>query len=222
MNTNPNAVTVLCYGDSNTYGQKPDKTGRYDANVRWTGILQDILGSEYYIIEEGLGSRTTDLDFSKKLGRNGKTLLAPLLDSHDPLDIVILMLGTNDLKIQYRRTSEEVAEALSGLVGDVRMYGHDIHMQPPRIILVSPIEINAFAPRFEEFYKESYDDESMDESRKLVDAIKITAETKGCVFLNAALVSEPGEDGVHFDEKSQRPLAELVARSITNMNILKR
>ena len=62
MNTNPNAINILCFGDSNTYGQKPDKTGRYEANVRWTGVLQQLLGDGYYVIEEGLGSRTTDAD----------------------------------------------------------------------------------------------------------------------------------------------------------------
>ena len=63
MNTNPQATKILCYGDSNTYGQKPDKTGRYEANFRWTGVLQDLLGNSYYVVEEGLGSRTTDLNY---------------------------------------------------------------------------------------------------------------------------------------------------------------
>lgn len=53
--------TILCYGDSNTYGLKSDLVSRYPRNVRWTGILQEKLGSEYYVIEEGLGGRTTDV-----------------------------------------------------------------------------------------------------------------------------------------------------------------
>ena len=72
MNINPNAATILCYGDSNTYGQKPDKSGRYAADVRWTGRLQNALGGDYYVIEEGLSSRTTDLDYDPRSGKNGK------------------------------------------------------------------------------------------------------------------------------------------------------
>ena len=70
MTTNPNAVTILCYGDSNTWGQKPDKSGRYPADTRWTGRLQNQLGDGFAIIEEGLGSRTTDLEYAKKPGRS--------------------------------------------------------------------------------------------------------------------------------------------------------
>ncbi len=71
MNTNPNAISILCYGDSNTYGQRPDGTkGRYAADVRWTGQLQSLVGDGYCVIEEGLTSRTTNLEYAKKPGRN--------------------------------------------------------------------------------------------------------------------------------------------------------
>jgi lysophospholipase L1-like esterase len=62
VNTNPNAKVVLCYGDSNTWGRLPDRSGRYAVDERWTGQLQKLLGDDYYVIEEGLGGRTTDLD----------------------------------------------------------------------------------------------------------------------------------------------------------------
>lgn len=218
MNTNPHAIKVLCYGDSNTYGQKPDKTSRYEANVRWTGILQELLGDDYSIIEEGLGSRTTDLDYDRKPGRNGKTYLAPCLHSHDPIDVVVIMLGTNDLKIEYRRSAEDIANALGGLVDDVRTYGETKTGQKPKIILVSPIEIDDQAPRFYEFYTGYYDAEAMAESKKLPEAIKKVADEKGVLFLDAATVSKPGEDGIHFSEESERPLAELITRAIKEMN----
>jgi lysophospholipase L1-like esterase len=214
MNTNPQAITVLCYGDSNTYGQKPDKTSRYEINVRWTGQLQELLGDDYRVIEEGLGSRTTDLDYDKKPGRNGKTYLAPALHSHNPLDIVIIMLGTNDLKTQYRRSAEDIATALGGLVDDVRLYGETRIKEKPKIILISPIEINDQAPRFAEFYTGYYDAESMRESKQLSEAINEIATQKNVGFLDAATVSKAGEDGIHFEEASQRPLAELIAQAV--------
>src|SRR5437870_2517157 len=114
MNTSASANTVLCYGDSNTHGSKPDKSGRYAINERWTGILQQLLGNDYYVIEEGLGGRTTDLEhFSpNKPNRNGLEYFKPCIDSHMPLDVVIIMLGTNDLKTIYNRTAQDVANAL--------------------------------------------------------------------------------------------------------------
>lgn len=217
MNTNPNAIKILCYGDSNTHGQKPDKTNRYEANVRWTGVLQELLGNDYYVIEEGLGSRTTDLDYDKKPGRNGKTYLAPCLHSHYPIDIVIIMLGTNDLKIEYRRSAEAIANALGGLIDDVRTYSETRIGETPKIILISPIEIDDQAPRFAEFYTGYYDAESMTESKKLPEAIQEVAEEKGVLFLDAATVSRPGEDGLHFNGQSERPFAELLTKTIREL-----
>ncbi len=217
MNTNPDAIKVLCYGDSNTYGQKPDKTGRYEVDVRWTGVLQNLLGSSYYVIEEGLGSRTTDLDYERKPGRNGKTYLAPCLHSHNPIDIVTIMLGTNDLKIEYRRSAGDIATALGGLIDDVREYGETKSGDSPKIILISPIEIDDRAPRFAEFYTGYYDTESMQESKKLTAVIEQIAKEKGVLSLDAATVSKPGEDGIHFAEESERPLAELIAGTIRSI-----
>ena len=217
MNTDPNAVKILCYGDSNTYGQKPDKPGRYEANIRWTGVLQELLGNGYHIVEEGLGSRTTNLDYDKKPGRNGRSYLAPCLQSRNPIDIVIMILGANDLKIEYRRSAEDIASALGGLIDDVRTYGETKTGANPKIILISPIEIDDQAPFFAEFYTGYYDSESMKESKKLVEVIKKIADEKDVLFLDAAAVSKPGEDGIHFDIESQRPLAELIAGAIREL-----
>jgi lysophospholipase L1-like esterase len=214
MNTDPNAIKVLCFGDSNTWGQKPDKTGRYPANVRWTGKLQDSLGDGYYIVEEGLGSRTTDLNYERKPGRNGKTYLQPCLESHSPLDVVLIMLGTNDLKLEYSRTAQDIAKALEGLVRMVREYGRDKNGNPPNIMLVSPILVDINAPRFTEFYTGYYDENAATQSKQLAGAIKEVAEKTGCRFVDAATVAKSGEDGLHFSEESHPTLGELLAKEI--------
>lgn len=213
MNTDPDAVKILCFGDSNTWGQKPDKTGRQPANVRWTGRLQDLLGSDYSIIEEGLGGRTTDLDYVKP-GRNGKDYLIPCLVSHTPLDVVVLMLGINDLKTQYNRGAEDIARAINGLVGDIREYSHDKQGNPPKIVLVSPILINSDAPRFAEFYTGIYDERAAQESHKLAAAISQLAIETGCDFVDAAIVAKAGEDGIHFSDDSHEHLAKLLQTAI--------
>lgn len=98
MNTNPKAIRILCYGDSNTWGQNPHTWERYASNERWTGRLQDLLGENFEIIEEGLCGRSTVLERENRPGGNGKPYLLPCVMSHNPIDIVILNLGTNDFK----------------------------------------------------------------------------------------------------------------------------
>ena len=154
-----------------------------------------------------MGSRTTDLDYDKKPGRNGRTYFVPCLASHTPIDIVVIMLGTNDLKMEYGRTADDIAAALAGLVEDVRKYARSSDGANPKIILVSPIHINDMAPRFSEFYTGYYDNRSMQESLKLEDAIAAIANKNDCAFLSAADVVRSGEDGIHLSKDSNRPLA---------------
>ena len=213
MNTDPNAIRVLCYGDSNTWGQKPDKSGRYPANIRWTGVLQDKLGSKFAIIEEGLSSRTTDLEFHRP-GRNGKTYLTPAIISQNPIDIVVLMLGTNDLKTMYERSPEAIAKALQGLIDDINEYGLDKNSNVPKIILVSPILIDSTAEFFNEYYQNIYDEVSEAKSKKLSKFIDEIAEASQSVFVDASKVSKAGSDGIHFDVDSQKALAEVLSEAI--------
>lgn len=218
MTTNPSAKVVLCYGDSNTYGQMPDKLQRYPANVRWTGQLQNILGDDYYVIEEGLGGRTTDLDYTRKLGRNGKTYLMPCLQSHKPFDVVVIMLGTNDLKIEYARTAEQVAAACSGLIDDVQQYSGDANGQPPHIVLVSPILIDDTAPNFAASYTDYYDARAVEESRKLAGVMHAVAEQQACAFIDAASVACAGDEGVHWDEPSHGRFAKELAAKVRQLS----
>lgn len=218
MNIDPTAKTVLCYGDSNTWGQTPDRTGkRRPANIRWTGVLQQNAGKGYYIIEEGLSSRTTDLDYAKKPGRNGRTFLEPCLDSHAPLDVVVLMLGTNDLKIEFDRSVPEIAEAVRGLVTFTQEKTAKYAGKPARIVLVSPILVDGDAPMLAQWYAAYYDDNSVKKSQVLASALRAVADSTGCSFVDAAQVAKAGQDGIHFDEASHQALGELLAQHITNL-----
>lgn len=218
MNTDPAAKTILCYGDSNTWGQTPDKTGRRrPLNIRWTGVLQKKLGDDYNIIEEGLSSRTTDLDYDKKPGRNGRTYLEPCLDSHMPLDIVILMLGTNDFKIEFNRSVEEIAQAIRGLVKLIQEKTAKYDGNSAKIVLVSPILVDGDAPRIKEWYAAHYDENSVKKSEELAGSLREVAEDVGCYFANAAQVAKAGEDGIHLDEESHQALADFLAQQIRNL-----
>lgn len=218
MNINPAAKTVLCYGDSNTWGQAPDKTGkRRPVNVRWTGVLQEKLGSSYAVIEEGLSSRTTNIDYIKKPGRNGRTYLEPCLDSHAPLDFVILMLGTNDLKIEFNRSAAEIAQAVHELIEIIQRKTTQYNGKTAKIILVSPILVDGNAPRIKEWYAANYDDSSVTKSQQLAGALQKIAQETGCCFADAAQMAKAGDDGIHFDEASHRVLGDFLAQKIKKL-----
>ena len=104
---------ILCYGDSNTHGYNPVNGFRYGENIRWTGRMAAILGEDYKIIEEGLNSRTTDLKPEREPWRSGLYYLEPCIRTHMPLDLVILMLGSNDMKRQFAQTEETIGNNLS-------------------------------------------------------------------------------------------------------------
>ena len=141
MNTNPVARRVLCFGDSNTWGYIPGTDHqRYPANVRWTGVLQSLLGDGYEIVEEGLNSRgiLKGDDRPGKEGTSSIEYILPCLDSHDPLDYVVVLLGTNELKSGYGLSSQEVGENLRSFLRLVAsrhsQSGHSI----PEVIVVVP------------------------------------------------------------------------------------
>ena len=91
---------ILCFGDSNTWGYEPLVARRYPADVRWPGVLQNSLGSDYRVIEEGLNGRTTFINEDERPLRSGSDVLPIILESHRPLNLVVVMLGTNDLKLE--------------------------------------------------------------------------------------------------------------------------
>ena len=103
-------TTILCYGDSNTYGYNPVNGLRYPKDVRWTGVLQKMLGEEYEVIEEGCNGRTTVFEDAKEPWKAGLGYLRPCLNTHKPIDFVIMMLGSNDLKRMFHASAQEIAD----------------------------------------------------------------------------------------------------------------
>jgi lysophospholipase L1-like esterase len=108
--------TVLCFGDSNTYGSIPGVAGgRYEWEVRWPGVLARELGDGWRVIEEGLPGRTTVFDDPLSPYRRGADYLPPCLDSHSPLDAIVIFLGTNDLKARLSAGPADIAGGLGVL-----------------------------------------------------------------------------------------------------------
>ena len=211
MNTNPKAIRVLCYGDSNTHGRdakqkaKDGVKTRLPVGVRWTSLVQEMLGTDFEVIEEGLGGRTTDLDDPKDPSRNGLTYLHPCIASHVPIDIVVFMLGTNDLKDKFERSADDVAQANKRLLGVIT------DMLPnTKIILISPIHVDGNNPMSIENYSLA-----TKKSHQLGEKLSKVADEFGYAFIDIAQHIQPSKyDGVHIDEKDQRTVAELVVRKI--------
>ena len=115
--------TIMCYGDSNTWGFMPklempdvESKNRYPWDVRWTGKLQAMLGSDYRVLEEGLNGRTTMFDCPMEDHRNGLNDIDVALLTHAPIDLVVIMLGTNDTKIAFRMTDYIIAHGIERLI----------------------------------------------------------------------------------------------------------
>ena len=128
---------ILCFGDSNTYGYKPDGTGRFLEGVRWTSLLQQKLGADFTVYEEGLCGRTTIFQDALREGRRGLDLIGTAVETHSPLDLVIIMLGTNDCKTCYGASAEVIAKGLEKVIDKAR----EKAATPFDLLVISPIHL---------------------------------------------------------------------------------
>ena len=114
-------LQILCFGDSNTWGYAPVSADRYPADVRWTGVMAHLLGDRFHVTEEGQNGRTTVWDDPLEGGhKNGLVYLTACLESHHPIDLVILMLGTNDLKARFSLTALDISLGAERLVQTIQ------------------------------------------------------------------------------------------------------
>lgn len=118
MITNPHAKVIVCYGDSNTWGDVPNENRRYAPNIRWTGILQNILGDDYEVVNEGLCGRTFKAIEPNKEHRAGLVHLRSILQTNEPTDLIAIMLGTNDVKTTFDLSADECAKKAVDLGDD--------------------------------------------------------------------------------------------------------
>ncbi len=211
-----NRKTILCYGDSNTYGYNPSNGLRYSEDVRWTGRLQKLLGNAYRVIEEGCNGRTTIFDDPIEGWKNGLEYLRPCLNSHKPVDIVILMLGSNDLKGMFHASAGQIAAGASALIEVIQSFTALKQEYVPRIILVSPPEIGE-GIRTSPFGG-SFHADAVSRSKEFPKYFKKTAEKYHCVFFNAAEYVQPSAiDSLHLSREAHEKLAEELCRTVREL-----
>ena len=197
---------ILCFGDSNTHGYIPGG-GRYDVNTRWTGLLARSLGDGYCIHEEGLNGRTTSLEDPYEPYRNAMEYIIPCLKTHEPLDLTIVMLGSNDLKKHFHPTVEKIVGALKDLTKIIL----DVSQAP--VLLVSPILLGKEISH--SLFADSFSHSSISISRQLGASLASVAKELGVYFLDAATIADPSErDGLHLEVEGHRKLADAFADKV--------
>jgi lysophospholipase L1-like esterase len=204
---------ILCYGDSNTWGciplQGPEPARRFPPAQRWPGVLRRELGDGYWIVEEGLNGRTTMWDDPLEPHRNGRELLLPTLLSHRPLDVVIIMLGTNDLKHRLNASAAEIAEGAGMLADIVAGSGCGPDGGAPQTLLVCPppiAQVDQFDDEFEG---------AVQKSRQLAGHFAAIADVRSCAFFDAgSVISSSDVDGIHLDEHEHARFGAAVAEQV--------
>ena len=198
-------INILCYGDSNTWGYMPLVRTRYTEAERWPGLLAAALGDDFHIIEEGLNGRTTAFTDYLEPYRNGLDYIAPCILTHAPLDLVIIMLGTNDTKARYCVSSKEITDGMNNLIQKLRFYYPTDKYPMPPILLVAP------GPLIGGKDDPAFDEASARKAKELPTRYEALAEELGCLFFNAQTVlseQDLGGDGLHLTPEGHKKLAD--------------
>ncbi len=226
-------IRVMCYGDSNTWGWIPVENGfpstRYGSDVRWTGVLQKDLGNKFKVIEEGLNGRTAgvddyanglDISITADLNLNGRPTLLPVLKTQMPVDVLVIMLGTNDVKPYLKQTPEKISESIKILVNMAKKCNANketewLAYKAPKILVVSPAPVKkGVSEGMNEMFKGG--DIT---SKQLASLYAKVAQEEGVDFFDASsiITVADGIDGVHLSAESHNKLGKALAQKIKEM-----
>lgn len=203
----------MVFGDSLSWGYQPGtKYHRFDAQTRWPGRLQMLLGDDYEIIEENLNSRGIDNGDPRpgKEGRRALDYIEAALDSHDPIDTVIVLLGTNELKHDMNMSAEQVDENMEKLVTIIQTRPSQFRGTTPDVLLLSPPIINDTTEYCQAGNKYLG---ATEKSRELVDVYERLAAKLGIGFVALTSITA-GVDGIHIDADQHAAVASLVHRTL--------
>jgi lysophospholipase L1-like esterase len=214
--------TILCYGDSNVWGFVPgSNVERYPPAVRWTGVLARLLGNSIRVLEEGLRGRSAISDdpivSANGIECNGFKTLGAILGSHAPLDLVVIMLGTYDLRRSTRLSAYDIADGVAALANQARniRFGPG-SAEPPEVMVICPPPIwemnSGFALRFRG---------GRETSEELRPAFRRMALSNNLpvIYAEDSLQSDPA-DGINFSPAGHAALGEAVASWILEQSSL--
>lgn len=198
--------TVLCFGDSNTFGYIPGSGGlQYAADVRYPGVLRRLLGDDFSVAEDGLSGRTTVFDKDDLPGRKGLDYIEDSVRDANA-DILLILLGTNDCKAQFEANAKTIADGMEALADIAKSVNPDI-----KIIFAAPFPIGREALVLADYYNEF----SITTSHELAGEYDARAKMNGYGFADAGkVVTADPLDGEHTTPEGHRALAELFAEKI--------
>lgn len=213
---------ILFYGDSLTWGWVPMDnavpTHRYPLEQRLTGVMAGELGDAYEIVEEALSGRTTAVDDPTDPRLNGASYLPSALASHLPLDLVIILLGSNDTKVYFNRTPFEIAAGMSVLIDQVAKSagGVGTAYPAPQVLLVAPPPLGAMPHTwFAELFKGG-----LEKSAELAYHYQALATFLGIPFVNAGeIITTGGVDGIHLTAENNEALGKVLAREVKALEL---
>jgi len=203
--------TVLCFGDSNTYGSIPGEAGgRFGRDVRWPGVLARELGDDWQVVDEGLPGRTTVFDDPLSPYRRGADYLPPCLASHAPLDAVVIYLGTNDLKARCAAEPSDIAEGLALLARTALASAGGPSGSPPRVLLLGLPRLGRVLPP--EFAG------AREKAEALPQFVAQEAAAAGADVLDlSAVATYSALDGIHLDAEGHSAVGAAVSRHLAEM-----
>ena len=212
--------TIVCYGDSNTWGYMPKRehpeitaNNRFPWGVRWTSLLQMKLGADYRVVEEGLNGRTTMFDDPLDVCRNGLESIDYSMLTNCPVDLVILMLGTNDVTEFFGMPPYVIAKGCGRLIDRIQAGGYGPNGAAPQILLVAPLKLPDTLPG--SWLGEEFGPGAVARNDALPALYEHIAAEKGVHFLNAAAsVTADPADSIHMNEAGHAATAELMYEQV--------
>ncbi len=206
---------IVCFGDSNTHGYCAENNGRFDETQRWTCLLQNGLGRDYLVLEEGLSGRTTCFTDPIHEGLNGLDYIYPCLMSHEPVDLLIIMLGTNDTKERFGSSAACIALGLKRLIAKAIATTDCWRDGKPNILVVTPQNIGREYADTE--VAQTMGRGCAEKSEGLAAQYEQIAKMMGCHYLDANQVVSAGPnqvDFMHLTEAGHRQLAQALLKII--------
>ncbi len=199
---------ILCYGDSNTFGFIPETGARYPENERWSGILKELLASDFIVIEEGMNNRTGFFTNPAGLQFSGKEYLPICLKNYTNIDICILALGTNDSQFFYNLDENIAKTGLENLINTLKNKNNEM-----KIIIVPPVKITEDI--LHSGFSLMFNKNSIEKIKQVFPVFEIVAKDNDCYYFDFNKIVTPSKtDGLHYTASSHKIIAKNLASFI--------
>lgn len=206
---------ILIYGDSHVYGKVPKEEKRFSINDTFPGVLRNILGNDYNVVIEGLRGRMIAGENPLRPERNGLEQFGPIFASHLPLDLVVLMLGTNDCNRSSQKSKEEFKQALGEYLVKMKTWSDSFTMKNPQMLIVVPPSMISTEIVKDSIMETLFGEQAEEKSKKLSGFYKEFCEENNISFFDAGTVCTVAKnEGVHLDLENNLLLGQALASEI--------